>query len=541
MLATADYIVIAFYLLIVAGIGGYARRLIKGLDDYFAAGHRVPWWLAAVSHHVSGYSAFAFVGYASLAYEVGFNIWTLFALPCFLAMMSGAFLWAPRWVRLNVITPVEYLEERFNNTVRQVIAWSGIAVKFVDEGTKLYSLAKVIGSCTKLPLNGTIIGCGVVTVSYLMLGGLWAELITDFSQFIIQFSITLLLAPAALKAVGGWRAMWAHPDSPPLKLFSARFPLSRVLVFFPVILLSYNGGTWGLAQRFYSIGKAAEARKAALLSGALYFVYPLILYIPVWAAPALLGGIEDTELAYIAVAQKCLRLPGMPPGMLGLLVAAMFAATMSMVDSDLNALAAVFTKDIYHRVLRKIASARELMTIGLVATAVFGAITVVCGVLTGSLGGAFKAMMDWYAAILAPVSIPLLFGMLNKRTTWRGALACWAGGFATFVLFKYWAANAIWTAWTGAPLDLSIPDVHAGNPSHEAAHWSIFTGAELIVAFGIFFLEGHLFRHTPQEQERVDRLFERLEGRGEEPPADTEADAEAVEEETPPSDSPAPE
>ncbi len=497
MLSDVDKIVIVvyFYFLGVAVIGFAARKMIHGLDDYFAGGHRIPWWLAAVSHHVSGYSAFAFVGYASLAYKVGLNIWTVFAVPCFLAMVIGAYVWAPRWVRLKVMTPVQYLEERFNNVVRQAIAWSGIAVKFVDEGTKLYSLAKVINAVTGLSTKKTIIGCGVITVIYLLVGGLWAEIMTDFAQFIVQFGITLALVPAVLAAVGGWRGLWNKPNSVPFALFSKDFPPYRLIVFFFVILMSYNGGTWGLAQRFYSLGKPSEAKKAALLSASLYLIYPLALYIPVWAAPLLIGELQDPEMAYIVVAQQ--QLPLIAPGLLGLLVAAMFAATMSMVDSDLNALAAVFTKDIYGRVIDRNASDQKLMKVGFAATAVFGAVTVACGLATESLGGAFKAMMDWYAAVLGPVSIPLLFGMLIPWTTWRGALLSWLGGFITFVVFKYWYT---------APLAYLI----WGQTDNEPLNWTITTGAELLVAFSIFIVEGFISRQSDEEQQRVRGLFSRL-------------------------------
>lgn len=497
MLTGIDYAVIVLYFVGVAAIGWVASKRTRGLNDYFAGGHNVSWWLAGISHHVSGYSAFAFVGYASLACRVGFNVWTVFALPVFLAMLAGAYVWAPRWVRLRVISPAQYLEERFNNTVRQVIAWSGIGLKFVDEGTKLYSLAKVIHACTGIPLRATIVGSGVVTVLYLMVGGFWAEIMTDFAQFIVQYIITILLAPVALAAVGGWNGLWTGPKAIPFQFFSADFPPSRLFVFFWVATLSYNGGSWGLAQRFYSMGKPNEAKKAALLSAALYLLYPILLYIPVWASPILLDGIADPELAYIAVAQKLL--PQIAPGLLGLMVAAMFAATMSMVDSDLNSLAAVFTKDIYHRTLNREASEKQLMRVGVWATAVFGAITIVSGLATESLGGAFKAMIDWYAAVLGPVSIPLLFGMLFSRTTWRGALLSWAGGFATFLLFKYWATEALCIALSG-----QAPD--------DALAWTLTTGAELLVAFAVFFLEGVFSEQTPEEKERVANLFERLRG-----------------------------
>lgn len=107
MLTGIDYAVIVLYFVGVAAIGWVASKRTRGLNDYFAGGHNVSWWLAGISHHVSGYSAFAFVGYASLACRVGFNVWTVFALPVFLAMLAGAYVWAPRWVRLRVISPAQ--------------------------------------------------------------------------------------------------------------------------------------------------------------------------------------------------------------------------------------------------------------------------------------------------------------------------------------------------------------------------------------------------------------------------------------------------
>ena len=137
MLSSIDYGIIFFYGVLVAFLGYIAKRLVKNPDDYFAGGKKVPWWLAAISHHVSGYSAFAFVGLGTLAYTGGISAWTFFGPPIFIAMLAGAFIWAPRWSQMKILTPIEYLESRYNNTVRQVFGWSGIGIKFIDEGVKL--------------------------------------------------------------------------------------------------------------------------------------------------------------------------------------------------------------------------------------------------------------------------------------------------------------------------------------------------------------------------------------------------------------------
>ncbi len=483
MLTSVDYTVVGFYAVIMALLGYIAKRMVKNASDYFAGGKKVPWWLAAISHHVSGYSAFAFVGLGTLAYGSGISAWTFFGPPIFIAMLMGAFLWAPRWSRMDILTPVQYLEQRYNNTVRQVFGWSGIGIKFIDEGVKLYSLAIIVHVATGWPLNEVIVACGIITIVYLFFGGLWATMLTDFVQFILQFGITLILVPMVLSEVGGFSGLIDQMPVDHRGLFSARVSPTFLFVYSFVIILSYNGGTWGLAQRFYSIAKPGKARKAALLSAGLFLFYPLAVYIPMWAAHSLIGHVENPEHTYMLVAQKIL--PQVSPGLLGLLIASMFAATMSMIDSDISALSAVFTKDIYQRTFHKNADDRILLRVGMIATVVFGSLTIAAALLTIHLQGAFNAMVEWFAAILGPVSLPLLLGMIFRKPTWRGALWSWACGLLTFIFFKYG-----WTPLTG--LDSSF---------------ALYTGMELLVSFIVFMISGEIGRKTPKEEDKINDFF----------------------------------
>ncbi len=486
ILTTADYIVILVYTILMVFLGLYAKSKVKNMEDYFAGGRKVPWWMAAISHHMSGYSAFAFVGHATIAYLYGFSVWTFFAVPIFIAMIIGANVWAQKWVKLKIITPVEYLERRFNPATRQLFAWSGIGIKFIDEGVKLYSLSIIVAVISGLPLEYVIIGCGVVTVFYILFGGLWATMLTDFAQFIVQFSMSFILVFLVLHFVGGWSSMWSQMPPGHTAIFSKAISPWFLIVYTVVIILSYNGGTWGLAQRFYSIGKPEDARKAAYLSASLYLIYPLAIYIPMWSARLIVGKVVHPEQAYVLVAEKLFS--AFSPGMIGLFISAIFAATMSMISADLNSLASVFTKDIFQRTIKKNAEDKLLLKVGMISTIVLGVLTIGSALITIHLHGAFNAMVEWYAAILGPVSVPLLFGMVYKKATWRGAIFSWALGFATFVIVKY--GYALITG-TETP-------------------FALYTGLELLVSFGVFFLEGFVSKQTPDEKTRVDELFEQI-------------------------------
>ena len=138
--ARLDWIVLAGYFLVMVGIGWWSRRRVHNAADFFTAGGKMPWWLAGISHHMSGYSAAVFVGYAALAYTTGFAVYVWWALSITIACGVGAIPFAPRWPRLRqrlgIISPLEYLTTRYNLPAQQVLAWSGTLLKVFDVAAK---------------------------------------------------------------------------------------------------------------------------------------------------------------------------------------------------------------------------------------------------------------------------------------------------------------------------------------------------------------------------------------------------------------------
>ena len=148
-----DYLVIAlfFVVLISTGIWAYFRK-VKSAGDFFVAGGKLPWWLAGISHHVSGYSGAVFVAYAALAYTHGISVYFWWALTIFAGLMIGSFFMAPAWVRLrikyNIQSPTEYLLNRYNRSTQQLIAWSGVILKLFDIAAKWAAIAILLNGFT---------------------------------------------------------------------------------------------------------------------------------------------------------------------------------------------------------------------------------------------------------------------------------------------------------------------------------------------------------------------------------------------------------
>ena len=495
MLTQIDYAVIAVYAVLMTWIGIIAKRKSSNVDQYFAAGHGLPWWMAAISHHVSGYSAVVFVGFAGRAAVTGFSMWTLFSLGVFVALVLGCLIWAPRWSRLKVLTPVEYLEARYGNSVRGLIAVSGILIKFIDLGIKLFAISIVVHVVTGWEVVPVIVVSGLITIAYVFIGGLWATVLTDLVQFVVQLVMSLAVLFIVLDMVGGWNAMWDSLPQERVGFFNAAEGISASfwLVYVVVIILSYNGGTWGLAQRFVSVDKPRDAQKAALLSAILYLFYPIVIFVPAWAAPLLMPEYFDPttlqpvdgfdlDQTYILVTQKILST--LAPGLIGLLVCSMFAATMSMIDSDINALAAVFTKDFYQRNFKREIDDRALFRAGMTTTAIFGVAVLVTAVVISQSQGmnkVFSLTVKLFGGLLSPIAIPLMLGMIWKRPTARGAILSFIGGVITyFIMIQY------------------------------TDRFEIYTGVEILVALAIYFGEGYIGKRSEEKEAEVTALFDRI-------------------------------
>ena len=176
-----DYIVLVGYFALMLGIGIYFYRYMRGMKDYFSGGNRIPWWLSGISFYMSSFSAFAFVGYSTMAYKFGWVAVTLFwtAVP---ATLVSVVFFSRKWRRARIDSPVEYLELRYNRIVRQLFAWEGIPVKIIDDALKLVAIGIVVTTALGLGEKGLtqcILWSGLIILTYTLLGGLWAVVVTD--------------------------------------------------------------------------------------------------------------------------------------------------------------------------------------------------------------------------------------------------------------------------------------------------------------------------------------------------------------------------
>ncbi|MET7645216.1 sodium:solute symporter family protein [Streptomyces sp. NPDC005426] len=443
-MAPLDWAALGGYFLVMLLIGLWSHKRVGDVSDYFTGGGRMPWWLSGISHHMSGYSAAVFVAYAAIAYSYGITVYVWAFLPLALGTGVGAWLFAPRWNRLRqryaVASPLEYLAKRYNVPTQQALAWSGALLKVFDVAAKWASVAVLLNVFTGMSMTAGILITGVVTLLYCTVGGLWADALTDFGQFIIQGFAALAMVWVVLDRLGdgisGLGTIWhrlpeghGHPLVGP---YTATFLGAYVVVK----LFEYNGGMWNLAQRYMATDTPKAARRSAGLSAVLYVVWPAVLLFPPLAAAVLLPDITEPQKVYALMAESYL-----PAGLVGLTLAGMFSHTMAMASSDANAVSAVVTRDIIPALVR---GARDLsaatgLLIARVCTVVFITISMVVAIEADHFGGVLGIIVGLVAAVMGPISIPMLLGLLPlfRRCGPRAALSSWGLGLIGYVLVKF--------------------------------------------------------------------------------------------------------
>lgn len=496
-LEIADHVVIAGYFVLLIGIGWYFWHRMREARDLFAGGRNVPWWLSGVSFYLTGFSAFTFVAYSEMAYRYGLVAITL-SWSAATAMLAGTIFLASRWQRARILSPVEFLEARYSPAIRQVLAWSGVPLRIIDDGLKIYATGIFVSFGLGYDLRWSIVGSGLVMLLYTFMGGLWAVLVTDYVQFIVLTLGVIILLPLVFSRLEGLGSLGAGAPADFLSPVGGPITPLYVLAFYLLVMLSYNGN-WAYAQRFYSVRNEREAKKAGALAVVLMVVGPPLFILPAVAArtlmPELLVPPNSPQYTYAALAVEFL-----PAGVMGLMIAAMFSATMSTLSSDYNVIASVLTEDIYRRLFDPGASERRRVLVGRLATLAVGLVTIVIGVMlmTTAQRGLFEVMVTVFGLFVGPMLLPTLAGLLSRRLTHRGAAAGIAAGFISGVSFFVYKSYVL----TGRP------DVDPMWLRYDYEALTILTN--IGATAGAMVLVSWLERVSAGERRRIAAFFEQL-------------------------------
>jgi Na+/proline symporter len=312
---------------------------------------------------------------------------------------------------------------------------------------------------------------------------------------VVIMAVTVVCAVAALVKIGGPSNLIEQFPAESIMGSGMNYPLLFVSWFiFMFVKQLQNINNMQDSYRFLTAKDSINARKAALLAFVLMLIGPAIWFLPPWvtavmypdaatAHAAELGG-KAADAVYLVFVENA-----MPVGMVGLLMSAVFAATMSSMDSGLNRNSGVFVRNFYAPIIDKKADDKKLMRVSQIVTMVFGALIIMVALFINSLRGLslFDAMMYVSTLLQMPILVPLFFGMFIKKTPDWAAWATLVVGMAVSYLVSFVIT---------ADVVANILNLESGFTAREAKDLKVLMGivGHLLITGGFFCLTTRFYK-----------------------------------------------
>lgn len=487
---TIDYIVLVCYLLLMAGVGAFFMRFMRVGSDFLKGGNRVEWWVAGMASFMSGFSVWTFTGGAGFAYRqgvIGIFLMAL-AVPAF---FFGYIVFAERWRRSRVTTVVEYIRSRFGEGTHKTFSWLTGPSQLMFGSVRLFALSSFMAVALGIPVEYLVIICGLVVLAYTSLGGYWAVCFTDMFQFMFLFPIACILMVLSLSNVGGFGNFVAHAPQGFFNPVAGEYGWLFLVVYTISQTAGYNN--FGNAQRYFCADTERSAKRIAVLCMILFTIGSVIFYLPPLIARVALpelgtaanGLRQPSEAAYIAMGMRVL-----PPGMVGVLLAAMLASSMASLSAHNHIITGIFAKDIYQGYLRRDASDRHMLKASRITSLGVGLVMIGVALLFAQgASGIFTLLFILESMFLIPLGLPLLYGFLVKRGPWWTAVCAYVVGAATSLFVNFYLNR------------------YRGMGLNE----TYLIGIPSITTTLAFFIPVLLFKPSGEFAERVEAFFRKLE------------------------------
>ncbi len=363
-----DWILIGVYTLFMIGIGLLMKkRADKGIEHYFTGGRDIPWWLAGISMVATTFAAdtpLAVTGIVASDGIAGNWIWWNFML----SGMFTVFMYAKMWHRAGVTTDVEFIELRYSGTPAKILRgfralYLAFPINCLILGWVTVGMAKVITVVTGAPQWQVILLLYILTTIYIAVSGIWGVVVTDFIQFFVAMTGSIILMFYAIDHVNGIQGLITGLTE---RFGDGHHYLDFSPIGHPTILIStalvwigmqwwaswYPGAEPGgggyIAQRMFSTPTNKDAVKSTLFFNiAHYALRPWPWIIVALVSLVVYPDLKDAETGYPLLMIKLL-----PSGLLGLLLVAFLSAFMSTVSTHLNWGASYVVNDFYARFIR---------------------------------------------------------------------------------------------------------------------------------------------------------------------------------------------
>ncbi len=432
MLTQLDWTVVGLYFVLIGSILYWKISFkAQNTEDYFLAGRNLGWFVIGASIFASNIGSEHLVGLASAGADSGV-VMGHYELHSYLILMLG-WVFVPFYIRTKIFTIPEYLEKRFNSTVRSTLSLIALISYILTKvSVTVYAGGVVISTLTDLDFWTGALIIVLITGVYTIAGGFRAVVYTDTLQAFVLISGSILVTVIGLGKIGGWNSLYETVGSEHFNMWKSlddpNYPWAGMLFGAPIVGIWYWCTDQYIVQRTLAAKNESEARRGTIFGGYLKILPLFIFIVPGMIAYALsIKG--QLELTAPDQALPTLMANLLPQGVRGLVIGGLLAALMSSLSSVFNSSSTLFTVDIYKKYDPN-CSEEKLVMIGRIATLVVVILGIIWIPIMKNISGVlYQYLQSVQSYIAPPITSLFLLAIFYKRVNTQGALAGLAGGF----------------------------------------------------------------------------------------------------------------
>ncbi len=466
MLAAADWLFIVWYFILSIGIGlYYSKKAGKSLSEYFLSGRSLPWWLLGTSMVATTFSSDTPLAVTGIVIKDGVSgnwFWWNFMLGGALTILFFAHLWR----RAGVMTEVEFIDLRDSGRPARFLRgfkalYLGVPVSCITFGWVTLAMVRIIQIVFGTSGVTAMAVCLGLTIFYTTLSGLWGVVATDMLLFGVAMAGSIVLSVVSVEKAGGipalvssMKALQAQTGRDYLSVFPSlgqALPLSFIVALFVQWWAVYypgaepGGGGW-IAQRMLAARDAKHSVQGTLwFNIAHYVIRPWPWILTALSALVLFPDLVRAPAGTMEAAYP--RMIGfLPRGIMGIVIASLFAAFMSTIESIVNLSGSFLLNDFYKPFVRRQASERHYVLVSRALVIVVSLLGAGFSYVLGSVKMGWQLVME----LSAGIGLVLLLRWYWWRVSAWSEIAALSSSAAMAVYLQRWPNSPLVSAFSAA-------------------------------------------------------------------------------------------
>jgi SSS family solute:Na+ symporter len=474
MIHTPDLIISALYIAVIFIIGLWAgirhQRKTKNNDnqagEYFLAGKKLRWPMIGLALFATNISCVHLVSLAQSGFDTGLLNGDFEWMAAFTLILLALFF-APFYIKSGVSTLPDFLEKRYDRASRDWLAIiSVVSAVLIHIAFSLLAGGIVLHTLFGVNMYTSVIIISIITTIYTVVGGLTAVVVTESIQTVVLLGGAIIMSIAAYAKMGGWEPMVEvlkhtgelnklsmlrpHGDA-------SGMPWYAVFLGYPVLGIWYWCADQTIVQRVLGAKDENHARVGPLFCGFIKILPVFIFVMPGLFAYTLAqsGHLDISALKSVVNGKEVVNSKGIytlmitqliPPGLIGVLVAALLSGLMSQISGALNSISTIVSYDIYKR-YKPEATDIKLVNVGKIAAGIALILSLLMLPLLNNYESIFNGLNDIIAHIAPPITCVFLLGVFwDKASAVSAKYTLWIGsaiGVMVFVIGKIYPTSAV--------------------------------------------------------------------------------------------------